>query len=88
MEEDDGCHGLNHSTRAVCMPPRKRRPTRLAPVQFKPSDRFYRFIVRTGLTARWLLRIPVTLSGLENLPPTQVKRGYREVIPGQGRSWR
>ncbi len=66
------------------MPPRKRRPTRLTPVQFKPSDRFYRFIVRTGLTARWLLRIPVTLSGLENLPPTQVKRGYRQVIPGQG----
>lgn len=34
----------------------------------KPSDRFYRFIVRTGLALRWLFRIRVIISGRENLP--------------------
>ncbi|SDK45418.1 1-acyl-sn-glycerol-3-phosphate acyltransferase [Arthrobacter sp. ok362] len=34
----------------------------------EPSDRFYRFIVRTGLVLRWLFRIRVLITGREHLP--------------------
>jgi 1-acyl-sn-glycerol-3-phosphate acyltransferase len=34
----------------------------------KPSDRFYRVIVRTGLALRWLFRIQVIVTGQEHLP--------------------
>ena len=34
----------------------------------RPSDRFYRFIVRTGLALRWLFRIRVIVTGQEHLP--------------------
>jgi 1-acyl-sn-glycerol-3-phosphate acyltransferase len=62
-----------------------------------PSDRFYRFIVRTGLALRWLFRIRVLVTGRENLPrpgpptePPQASRSAsrrgpsRRVVPGQG----
>ena len=34
----------------------------------RPNDRFYRFIVRTGLALRWLFRIRVIVTGQEHLP--------------------
>lgn len=37
----------------------------------RPSDRFYRFIVRTGLALRWLFRVRVIVTGLEHLPPPE-----------------
>jgi 1-acyl-sn-glycerol-3-phosphate acyltransferase len=62
-----------------------------------PSDRFYRFIVRTGLALRWLFRIRVLVTGREHLPPPgplsasprNATRGRsrgpsRPVLPGQG----
>ena len=62
------------------------RPKRWKP---EPSDRFYRFIVRTGLVLRWLFRIRVLITGQEHLPqPGRLKvspRGRsRPVVPGQG----
>ncbi|MGO4805670.1 lysophospholipid acyltransferase family protein [Arthrobacter sp. 2MCAF15] len=77
------------------------RPRRWRPRQWRPqpSDRFYRFIVRTGLALRWLFRIRVLITGQEHLPhpgpavaspqyasPLKVSaRGpSRTVVPGQG----
>jgi 1-acyl-sn-glycerol-3-phosphate acyltransferase len=51
----------------------------------KPSDRFYRFIVRTGLALRWLFRIRVLITGLEHLPPPEPLNGSsRRVTQGSG----
>ncbi|WP_427004175.1 lysophospholipid acyltransferase family protein [Pseudarthrobacter sp. H2] len=55
----------------------------------EPSDRFYRFIVRTGLLLRWLFRIRVTITGREHLPTPEPRRGSpggssRHVTPGTG----
>ncbi|MGY3317866.1 1-acyl-sn-glycerol-3-phosphate acyltransferase [Arthrobacter sp. TE12232] len=67
-----------------------RRPMKWRP---GPSDRFYRFIVRTGLALRWLFRIRVLVTGREHLPqpgrlndsPQASRRGpSRRVVPGQG----
>lgn len=67
------------------------RPVKWRP---EPSDRFYRFIVRTGLALRWLFRIRVLVTGREHLPqpgpPNPSTRGAstrlpsRPVVPGQG----
>ena len=67
------------------------RPVKWRP---EPSDRFYRFIVRTGLALRWLFRIRVLVTGREHLPqpgpPNASTRGAstrlpsRPVVPGQG----
>ena len=67
------------------------RPVKWRP---EPSDRFYRFIVRTGLALRWLFRIRVLVTGREHLPqsgpPDPSTRGAstrlpsRPVVPGQG----
>ena len=62
------------------------RPKRWRP---EPSDRFYRFIVRTGLVLRWLFRIRVLISGREQLPqPGRLKVSSRSrsrpVVPGRG----
>jgi 1-acyl-sn-glycerol-3-phosphate acyltransferase len=37
----------------------------------RPNDRFYRFIVRTGLALRELFRIRVIVTGQEHLPPPE-----------------
>lgn len=51
----------------------------------QPSDRFYRFIVRTGLALRRLFGIRVITTGQENLPPPGPLNGpSRRVVPGQG----
>lgn len=51
----------------------------------KPNDRFYRFIVRTGLALRWLFRIRVIYTGQEHLPPLEPLQGSsRRVTPGSG----
>jgi len=59
----------------------------------EPSDRFYRFIVRTGLALRWLFQIRVLVTGREHLPatgpahdlPRAPRQGpSRRVVPGQG----
>lgn len=52
--------------------------------RFQPNDHFYRFIVRSGLFVRWLFRIDVQITGLENLPDERVRRGYRVPAPGRG----
>ena len=60
------------------------RPMRWKPV---PSDRFYRFIVRTGLVLRWLFRIRVLITGQEHLPqslPSTPSGPSRRAVPGQG----
>ena len=44
----------------------------------EPSDRFYRFTLRTGLVLRWLFRIRVLITGREHLPqpgPLSASRG-------------
>ena len=58
----------------------------------RPSDRFYRFIVRTGLALRWLFRIRVIVTGQEHLPAgprapsTRAPRAARPArgVPGRG----
>jgi 1-acyl-sn-glycerol-3-phosphate acyltransferase len=51
----------------------------------RPNDRFYRFIVRTGLALRWLFRIRVMITGSEHLPPPGPLNGpSRRVVPGAG----
>ena len=53
-------------------------------MQLAPSDRFYRLVVRTGILARWLLRLRVEITGVENLPEEETRHGYRVVAPGTG----
>ena len=76
--------------RALSWRPMKWRP--------EPSDRFYRFIVRTGLALRWLFRIRVLVTGRENLPAPEphglsprrfrhsasARGPSRPAVPGQG----
>lgn len=51
----------------------------------RPNDRFYRFIVRTGLALRWLFRIRVIITGREHLPPPGPLTGpSRRAVPGAG----
>jgi 1-acyl-sn-glycerol-3-phosphate acyltransferase len=59
----------------------------------EPSDRFYRFIVRTGLALRWLFQIRVLVTGREHLPQPGPRDdssnaprsgSSRQVVPGQG----
>ncbi len=50
----------------------------------RPSDGFYRLIVRTGQALRWLFRIRMIVTGRENLPPAPPEAGYRRVTPGSG----
>ena len=55
----------------------------------RPSDRFYRGIVRTGLALRRLFRIRVIVTGQEHLPspdPREATPGgsSRRAIPGRG----
>ena len=51
----------------------------------QPNDRFYRFIVRTGLALRWLFRIRVIITGREHLPPSGRLDGpSRQAVPGAG----
>ena len=56
----------------------------------RPSDRFYRVIVRTGLALRGLFRIRVIVTGQEHLPAPEPlgeanRRGRsRRVVPGRG----
>ena len=50
----------------------------------KPSDRFYRFMVRTGLALRRLLGIRVFITGREHLPTPEPRRGCPGgVLPGR-----
>jgi 1-acyl-sn-glycerol-3-phosphate acyltransferase len=55
----------------------------------RPSDRFYRAIVRAGLGLRRLFRIRMIVTGREHLPasaPHEATSGgpYRSVLPGRG----
>ncbi|WLQ05338.1 lysophospholipid acyltransferase family protein [Arthrobacter oryzae] len=51
----------------------------------QPNDRFYRFIVRTGLALHRLFGIRVIITGREHLPPPGALNGpSRRVVPGQG----
>jgi 1-acyl-sn-glycerol-3-phosphate acyltransferase len=51
----------------------------------QPNDRLYRLFVRTGLFLRWLFRIRVIVTGIENLPaPGPRLGGSRQVRPGFG----
>lgn len=51
----------------------------------QPSDRFYRFIIRTGLALHRLFRIRVGITGQEHLPPPEPLNGSsRRVTPGSG----
>ncbi|ELT44518.1 lysophospholipid acyltransferase family protein, partial [Arthrobacter nitrophenolicus] len=50
-----------------------------------PSDRFYRFLVRTGLFLRWALQVRIITSGTEHLPDPGPRHGAsRAVVPGVG----
>lgn len=50
-----------------------------------PSDRFYRFLVRTGLFLRWALQVRIITSGTEHLPDPAPRHGAsRAVVPGGG----
>lgn len=54
-------------------------------LQLRPDDRAYRAIVLAGLAAVKLFRVPVTVSGEENLPVGQEVHGlHRVVVPGRG----
>lgn len=63
----------------------------------RPSDRFYRVIVRTGLALRGLFRLRVIVTGQEHLPAPgprsgaphgtshgSSRRSSRQVVPGTG----
>lgn len=51
----------------------------------QPNDRFYRFVVRTGLALRGLFRIRVIVTGREHLPPSGPLNGpSRKALPGTG----
>ncbi|WP_454698047.1 lysophospholipid acyltransferase family protein [Arthrobacter humicola] len=51
----------------------------------QPNDRFYRFIVGTGLALRRFFRIRVIVTGREHLPPPGPLNGpSRQVVPGEG----
>lgn len=55
----------------------------------RPSDRFYRLVVRAALALRWLFRVRVIVTGQEHLPAREpgggVPRGpSRRVVPGRG----
>ncbi|HEX9088787.1 MAG TPA: lysophospholipid acyltransferase family protein [Arthrobacter sp.] len=55
----------------------------------RPSDRFYRLIVRTALALRRLFRIRVIVTGQEHLPAPEHRGdtpqgGSRRVTPGRG----
>jgi 1-acyl-sn-glycerol-3-phosphate acyltransferase len=51
----------------------------------KPNDRFYRFIVHTGLALRRLFRIRVIITGQAHLPQPEPRHGAsRRVTPGAG----
>ena len=55
------------------------------PWSSRPSDRFYRLILRTGQFLRWAFRIRVNTSGRENFPvPGPQKGASRAVTPGSG----
>ncbi|MEF3120740.1 lysophospholipid acyltransferase family protein [Kocuria flava] len=56
----------------------------MAPI-LRPSRHAYRAIVLAGAAAVRLLRVPVLVTGEENLPRDQVVRGlHHEVRPGHG----
>jgi 1-acyl-sn-glycerol-3-phosphate acyltransferase len=79
-------------------PPRSRPPLSSLAISWRPepSDRFYRFTLRTGLLLRRLFRIRVLITGQEHLPqPPSASRGgavrssasrgpSRPVVPGRG----
>jgi 1-acyl-sn-glycerol-3-phosphate acyltransferase len=51
----------------------------------RPSDRFYRLIVRLGLFLRWAFRIRILATGVEHLPVPGPRHGIaRAVMPGKG----
>ena len=51
----------------------------------RPSDRFYRLIVRLGLFLRWAFRIRILATGVEHLPAPGPRQGIaRAVMPGNG----
>ena len=51
----------------------------------QPNDRFYRFIIRTGLALHRLFRIRVDITGQEHLPrPEPLNGSSRRVTPGTG----
>ncbi|NLT31658.1 MAG: 1-acyl-sn-glycerol-3-phosphate acyltransferase [Propionibacterium sp.] len=53
-------------------------------MKFRPNDRFYRLIVRCGQLLIRLFRVPVRVTGLENMPRVTVRRGRHVVQPGAG----
>jgi 1-acyl-sn-glycerol-3-phosphate acyltransferase len=51
----------------------------------RPSDRFYRLLVRLGLFLRWAFQIRILATGVEHLPvPGPRPRVSRAVTPGSG----
>lgn len=51
----------------------------------QPNNRAYRTVVYSGLLFRWLFRIPVLVSGRENLPKRgEMDGASRRPIPGEG----
>ncbi|MGJ3507826.1 lysophospholipid acyltransferase family protein [Enemella sp. A6] len=53
-------------------------------MKFRPNDRVYRLIVRCGQLLIRLFRVPMRVTGVENLPPVTVRRGRHVVQPGRG----
>jgi 1-acyl-sn-glycerol-3-phosphate acyltransferase len=51
----------------------------------RPSDRFYRSIIRLGLFLRWAFQIRILATGVEQLPAPGPRHGIaRAVTPGSG----
>lgn len=51
----------------------------------RQSDRMYRFVVYAGKAVFAALRLPITVSGTENLPASDPLRGRsRRAVPGHG----
>ncbi|MDQ0924234.1 1-acyl-sn-glycerol-3-phosphate acyltransferase [Pseudarthrobacter sp. W1I19] len=51
----------------------------------RPSDRFYRLIVRLGLFLRWGFQIRILASGVEQLPAPGPRQGIAPAVtPGSG----
>ncbi|MFC9351065.1 lysophospholipid acyltransferase family protein [Arthrobacter sp. NPDC057013] len=51
------------------------------------SDRFYRFLVRTGLFLRWVFHVRLIVTGQQNLPDGEAEsrnKAARKVLPGRG----
>lgn len=56
-------------------------------MRWKPqqNDRMYRFVVDTGKVVFAALRLPVTVTGTENLPASGPPNGRsRRAVPGHG----